>query len=221
MTDDLLPALVIEPEGPHQATIVWLHGLGADGHDFESIGAQLGLPEPLGVRFVLPHAPRRPVTVNGGYVMRAWYDIAGSDLNRLPDEAGIRESVQAVNRLIAREIENGIRPDKIIVAGFSQGGVIALEAATRHPERVAGAIVLSGYLALPDQLPAAGPPLPIFMAHGTEDPIVPYALGQASSQVLRTKGYPVEWRSYEMSHSVCWEEIGDIRSWLLSRLEGA
>jgi phospholipase/carboxylesterase len=218
MNNDLLPAIEIDPKGPHRATIIWLHGLGADGHDFEPVATELNLPEALGIRFVLPHAPRRPVTINGGYVMRAWYDIAASNLSLAPDESGIRASQQAVMQRVEREIANGIAPERIILAGFSQGGVIALETAAWHQDKVGGAIALSTYAALPDSLPAAARPLPIFMGHGTQDPIVPHALGLASRSVLEAKGYAVEWHSYPMPHSVCWDEIVDVREWLVRRL---
>lgn len=218
MTDDFLPAITLEPRGPHRATILWLHGLGADGHDFETLAAELRLPEALGVRFVLPHAPHRAVTLNGGYVMRAWYDIAATDLSFGPDEAGIRASQDAVARLVEREIAAGIAPERIILAGFSQGGVIALETAAHHQARVGGVIALSCYAALPLALPAAEHPLPVFMGHGLQDPVVPYALGLAGRSLLETKGYAVEWHSYTMPHSVCWDELLDIRNWLLGRL---
>lgn len=220
MHNDLLPAVEIEPNGPHRATIIWLHGLGADGHDFEPVAAELNLPDSFGVRFVLPHAPQRPVTINGGYVMRAWYDIAAPNLSLVPDESGIRASQQAVAQWLEREIASGIAPERIILAGFSQGGVIALETAAWHQDKVGGVIALSTYAALPDSLPEAARPLPVFMGHGTQDPVVPHTLGLASRSVLEAKGYAVEWRSYPMPHSVCWDEILDIREWLVQRLSG-
>jgi phospholipase/carboxylesterase len=218
MKDDLLPAIVIEPTGPHRSTVIWLHGLGADGHDFEPIAAELRLPEALGVRFVLPHAPQRPVTINGGYVMRAWYDIVGADLSIVPDETGIRASQRVVAQLVEREIAGGILPSRIILAGFSQGGVIALETAAHHQTLVGGVIALSCYAALPLVLPDASRPLPVFLGHGTQDPVVPHALGLAGRSVLEAKGYAVEWHSYPMPHSVCWDEVLDIRNWLMQRL---
>lgn len=220
MNDTLLPALVIEPKGAHRATVIWLHGLGADGYDFQPIVAELQLPESLGVRFVLPHAPRRPVTVNGGYVMPAWYDIAKLDISYAPDESGIRASRQAVLQLVEREIAAGVPPERVIVAGFSQGGVIALEVGLAHPERVGGVIALSCYVALPHAIPPAARPLPIFMGHGTGDTVVPHALGGVGRKLLEAKGHQVEWHSYPMSHAVDWEEIRDIRAWLLARLAG-
>ncbi len=220
MNTDLLPAITIEPLGSHRATVIWLHGLGADGHDFEPVVHEMKLPDSLGVRFVLPHAPKRPVTVNGGYVMPAWYDIAAPDLRVEPDSEGIGASRDALARLVDREIGGGIAPERVILAGFSQGGVIALETAARHQDRVGGLIALSCYAALPDSLPEAGRPVPVFMGHGTQDPVVPYPLGQTSRDLLTAKGYEVEWHGYSMPHSVCWEEIMDIKGWLTRRLGG-
>ncbi len=198
--------------------IIWLHGLGADGHDFEPIVDELRLPETLGVRFVFPHAPRRPVTINQGCIMRAWYDILACDFSRGVDESGIRASQQQVQKLIAHEIAQGIAPSRIVVAGFSQGGVIALEAGARFPEKLGGIIALSTYLALPDGFPVARESMPILMAHGTLDTVVPFALAAYSRSVLENKGYAVEWLSYPMQHSVCAEEIAAIRDWLLRHL---
>lgn len=218
MDETELPAIIIEPEGRHQATLIWLHGLGADGHDFAPLATELRLPDSLGVRFILPHAPHRPVTVNGGYVMRAWYDIAHTDIGRTPDLDGVAASRRAVERLIEGELASGIAPERIILAGFSQGGVIALETMAQHPELLGGAIALSGYLASARNLPAAAWPLPVFLAHGTADPVVPYSLGLAARDALTAQGYAVEWHAYHMPHSVCLEEIADIRRWLLERL---
>ncbi|CAL1238886.1 alpha/beta hydrolase [Candidatus Methylocalor cossyra] len=214
----LLPAVEIEPEGPHRATVIWLHGLGADGHDFEPLAAELQLPAALGVRFLLPHAPRRPVSINAGTLMRAWYDIVSPDLSFAPDRPGIQASRQAVARLAEREMARGIPPERIVLAGFSQGGVIALETMAHHPQPWGGVIALSTYVALPDTLPAAPRPVPIFMAHGTLDTVVPYTLGAAGRALLEAKGYAVEWHTYPMPHSVCWEEIRDIGHWLARRL---
>lgn len=214
-----LPALIIEPPGPHRSTVIWLHGLGADGHDFEPVVAELRLPESLGVRFVLPHAPVCPVTINGGYRMPAWYDIVSPDLSLAPDEAGICASREAVLRLVERELAAGVAPERLILAGFSQGSVIALETAAWHQDRLGGAICLSGYVASPERLPAATRPFPVFMAHGTQDTIVPYALGLAARRTLEAKGYAVEWHGLPLAHSVSWEEIAAIRAWLLRRLD--
>lgn len=218
MDEAELPAIIIEPEGRHRATLLWLHGLGADGHDFAPLATELRLPESLGVRFILPHAPHRPVTINGGYVMRAWYDIAHTDIGRSPDLDGLAASRRAVERLIDRELASGIAPERIVVAGFSQGGVIALETMTQHQDQLGGAIALSCYLACPTDLPAATRAAPVFLAHGTEDPVVPYTLGLAARDALNDQGYAVEWHAYRMPHSVCVEEIADIRRWLLERL---
>lgn len=218
---DRLDAIVIEPPGTASATVIWLHGLGADGHDFEPLVPELGLSE-RGVRFILPHAPMQPVTVNGGYVMRAWYDIRYPDLRRAADEAGIRASVAAVGELIAAERAAGIPSERILLAGFSQGGAIILHAGLTHPEPLAGLMPLSTYLALPEQMVeeihTANRPTPIFMAHGTDDPIAPFTLAEDSRSRLTALGCQVEFHRYDMGHSVCQQEIADIRTWLHSRL---
>ncbi len=218
MNRDDTPAIIIEPQGPHRASIIWLHGLGADGHDFAPITTELQLPDALGVRFILPHAPHRPVTINGGYVMRAWYDIAHTDIGRTPDLGGIEASRQAMADLIDHEVAAGIPPERIILAGFSQGGVIAIETVTHHQDKLGGAIALSCYLARNVDLPAATRPIPVFLAHGTEDTIVPHGLGLAARDALEKQGYAVEWHAYQMPHSVCQQEIMDIRRWLLAQL---
>jgi phospholipase/carboxylesterase len=203
-----------EPAG----TVIWMHGLGADGWDFVPIVRELPLPGDLALRFIFPHAPERPVTINNGFVMRAWYDIAMNDIARLPDEEGIRESQAAVERLVARERDRGIESSRIVLAGFSQGGAIALQAGLRHANRLGGIVALSTYLALEDSLDAeasaANRATPILMAHGTEDPIVPLKLAQSSCKRLLELGYVVEWHEYEMPHSVCPEEIDAIGAWL-------
>jgi len=218
MNHDDTPAIIIEPQGPHRASIIWLHGLGADGHDFAPITTELQLPASLGVRFILPHAPHRPVTINGGYVMRAWYDIAHTDIGRTPDLGGIETSRSSVKQLIQQERDAGIPAERIIVAGFSQGGVIAIETVTHHQDTLGGAIALSCYLARTDDLPLASHPIPVFLAHGTEDTIVPHRLGLAARDALEKQGYAVEWHDYRMPHSVCQQEIIDIRRWLLEQL---
>ena len=199
-----------------EASVILLHGLGADGHDFAPIVPELGLGDK--VRFVFPHAPHRPVTINGGYVMRAWYDLTGTSFDAHEDEAGIRASSQQVEALIAREVERGVPAARIVLAGFSQGGAIALHAGLRHRQALAGILALSTYLPLRARLvaeaSAAGREIPILMCHGTEDPIVPLALGEGSARLLREAGYSVEWRTYPMPHSVCPEEIADIAGWL-------
>jgi phospholipase/carboxylesterase len=196
-----------------QAAVIWLHGLGADGHDFEPIVPELKLGRP--VRFVFPHAPVRPVTINQGMRMRAWYDIlqfgGGPE-----DEAGIRESQKAVEDLIAAEKARGMK--KIVLAGFSQGGAIVLQTALRHPERLAGLLALSTYLplnaALATERSAANRDLPVFMAHGQYDDIIPLRRAEQSRQVLEGLGYPIEWHEYPMPHSVCPEEIADLSAFL-------
>jgi phospholipase/carboxylesterase len=204
--------------------VILLHGLGADGHDFESIIAELRLPESLATRFVFPHAPVRPVTLNGGYRMRAWFDLFGLDRFSREDEAGIRQSAALAHRLIRREGERGIAADRIVLAGFSQGGAVALFAGLRYPERLAGILALSTYLPMAATLAAEAHPanaaVSIFMAHGTLDPVVALGLGEQSKDVLVAQGLPVDWRTYRMPHSVSAEEIADIRSWLLEVLPG-
>ena len=207
-----------------QGSVIWLHGLGADGHDFEPIVPDLGLGGRLSLRFVFPHAPMRPVTINGGMTMRAWYDVLSLDRGGPQDEDGIRESCRMLEMLIEREHERKIPYEKILLAGFSQGGAIALHAALRHPQRLAGLMALSTWLPLADCFDAevvrnAGAQsreLPIFMAHGSFDPMLPIALGQHSHEALQQAGYNVEWHDYPMAHAVCAEEITDISNWLLS-----
>ena len=206
-----------EPKG----TVIWMHGLGADGWDFVPIVKELPLPEGLSLRFIFPHAPMRAVTINGGNVMRAWYDIAMTDIARLPDERGIRESQAQVNALVAREESRGVPADRIVLAGFSQGGAIALQAALRHPKKLAGVMALSTYLTLADTLAAEASPAnrdtPILMAHGTQDPVVPLKLAVSSRDKLVELGWKVEWREYPMPHSVCMEEVEEIAGWLADR----
>ena len=207
-----------------RGTVIWMHGLGADGWDFVPIVRELPLPESLALRFVFPHAPERPVTINNGLTMRAWYDIAQSDIARVPDETGIRESQAAVERLIDREKVRGIDPSAIVLAGFSQGGAIALQTGLRYRERLAGIAALSTYLPLEDSLDreaaSANKATPVFMAHGTEDPVIPMKLAEISQQALRRRGYAVEWHSYPMPHSVCAEEVQDLAEFF-ARVFGA
>ena len=213
-----LETVEVEPGTAADAAVLLMHGLGADGHDFESLVPELRLPASLPVRWVFPHAPVRPVTINGGHRMRAWYDIAAIDRHALEDEAGIRGSAEAIGDLVRRERERGIAADRIVLAGFSQGGAMALFAALRWPERLGGVIALSCYLPLPAALPAEAHPanaaVPVFMAHGTLDPIVPAALGEGTRDLLRSRGYDVDWRTYPMPHSVCAPEVADLREWL-------
>jgi len=204
-------------------TVIWLHGLGADGHDFEPVVPELRLPSAMALRFVFPHAPVRPVTVNGGMEMRAWYDILSFDAEGRSDAAGVAESSEILLSLIQQEIEAGVPAERIMLAGFSQGGAIAAHVGLRYPDALAGLMLLSTYLPLPSAFAAEvgnerdGQPrkLPIFMAHGRFDPILPLALGQDSAEMIRSAGFTVDWREYPMPHSVCPEELGDIRSFLL------
>jgi phospholipase/carboxylesterase len=202
--------------------VIWLHGLGADGHDFEPIVPYLGLPDDLGVRFVFPHAPRRAVSINMGLLMPAWYDIRALDAGGDEDERGIRESAAQIGALVAREVARGVPPERIVLAGFSQGGAMALHVALRHPDRLAGVVALSCYIVGDDTLEreasAANRGLPIFQAHGTDDPIVPLPLGQAARDRLTTLGHEVEWRTYDMAHQVVPEEIEAIGGFLRRRL---
>jgi phospholipase/carboxylesterase len=222
MPSNTLPSVEIETAPDPAASVIWLHGLGADGNDFVPIIPELKLPRALAVRFVFPHAPVRKVTLNNGAAMRAWYDIASADLNNRADIAGVRQSQTDVEALIARETSRGIAAARIVLAGFSQGGVIALHTALRHPERLAGAIALSTYLVLADRLAeeaaAANRDLPIFMAHGTADPVVRFEWGDSSRRSLVANGYRVDWHTYRMEHSVCMEEIQAIGAWLVKTL---
>jgi phospholipase/carboxylesterase len=214
----------VEPRTAAKTSVILFHGLGADGHDFESIVPELRLPDSLATRFVFPHAKVRPVTLNGGYRMRAWYDLYGLDRSSHEDEVGIRESAETAHRLIRREKERGIAPDRVVLAGFSQGGAVALFAGLRHPERLAGILALSTYLPLAatlnDEAHPANAAVSIFMAHGTVDPVVALGLGEQSKDVLLARGLPVDWRTYRMPHSVSAQEIADIRAWLLEVLPG-
>ena len=201
-----------------------MHGLGADGWDFVPLVRELPLPDGFAIRFIFPHAPIRPVTINNGVAMRAWYDIAMNDIARLPDERGIRESQAAVERLLARERGRGIDSARIVLAGFSQGGAIALQAGLRHAGRLAGIAALSTYLPLEESLDveaaSANRATPIFMAHGTEDPIVPIRLAERSRAALEKRGYKVQWHAWPMPHSVCAEEVEAIAGFLGQVLGG-
>ena len=208
---DPLQSIELATGSDPAGSVIWLHGLGADGWDFVPIVRELPLPEGLALRFVFPHAPMRPVTINNGFVMRAWYDITQGDIARMPDERGIRESQAAVSELIAREKARGMPASRIVLAGFSQGGAIALQTGLRHPERLGAIAALSTYLPLAETLDAeaaeANKPTPIFMSHGTEDPIVPLQLAEDSQRKLGLRGYSVEWSTWPMPHSVCAEEV--------------
>jgi len=203
------------------AAVIWMHGLGADGHDFEPIVPELGLPAGLAVRFIFPHAPVRPVTLNNGMAMRAWYDILELGGGK-EDGEGLRESQVAVEALIAQEEARGIVAGRIVLAGFSQGGAIAFQAGLRHPQRLAGIMALSTYLPLAGTVEAerhvANRDLPVFMAHGSVDPMISIGRAQESRKMLEALGYPVEWHEYPMPHSVCPQEIADISAWLVKTL---
>jgi len=209
--------LVLEPKTQATASIIWLHGLGADGHDFEAIVPELGIADELGIRFIFPHAPRRPVTLNNGYVMRAWYDIIAIDKSSPQDEAGIRESEGIVHKLIQEQIDLGIDASRIVLAGFSQGGAVVLHTALRYPHQLAGVLALSTYLPLTESLAqeahASNKTTPIWMAHGAFDDVVPIMLAEQSRDFMVSQGYPLEWKQYPMAHSVCPDEIGDLAAW--------
>jgi phospholipase/carboxylesterase len=220
---ELLAHLEVTTAGNPEYSVIWLHGLGADGHDFEPIVPYLGLPTGKAVRFIFPHALMRPVTVNGGAVMRAWYDIIELSATRGQDEAGINHSAGKVRALIEHEIQRGIPASKIILAGFSQGGAMALHVGLRFPKKLAGIIVLSGYLLFPDrlqdELSEANSSTPVFIAHGTQDPVVPFVLGQSTRSVLAAGKWPVEWHTYPIPHSVSEVEIADIGRWMAGRFK--
>jgi len=221
----LLEAVEIETGPSPRVAVIWMHGLGADGHDFEPIVPEIDLPKGLAVRFVFPHAPTRPVTINGGAVMRAWYDVTGLDGVRREDEQGVRESQRDIEALIDREKKRGLPAGRILLAGFSQGGAMALQTGLRHTERLAGLVVLSSFLPLAEKVAAeasaANRDVPIFMAHGTHDPLIPLSRGHESRDRLLGQGYHIEWHEYRMPHSVCAEEIADLSAWLRGVLPSA
>ena len=214
---ETLPAIEIETKRKPSHAVIWLHGLGADGNDFVPVVKELKLP-PMGIRFVFPHAPMRPVTINGGFVMRAWYDIAYQELAFKEDERGLRESQKLIEELIVRENTRGIPSSRIVLAGFSQGGVLALQTGLRQSKPLAGLMALSSYLPMSPMVEvernAASNSVPIFMGHGITDNIVPLALGKMSRDTLIKLGYEVDWHQYTMPHSVCAEELADVGVWL-------
>ena len=214
-----LEVIEIETAAHPTTTVIVLHGLGADGRDFIPICDELDLSPVGAVRFVFPHAPTRPVTINGGYVMRAWYDILGAEINRREDEAGLRQSLALVEGLISREHDRGVAASRIVLAGFSQGCAMTLMTGLRHAERLAGLVGLSGYLPLAASTVTERHPvqqgLPIFLAHGRQDPVIPITSAIASRDALIALGHPVEWHEYAMPHSVCAEEVADLNRWLL------
>lgn len=219
-----LEALEVETGRDPSAAVIWLHGLGADGYDFEPIVPELELPAKPAVRFVFPHAPMMPVTINGGTVMRAWYDIYDLDGVRRPDELGIRASQKRLESRIARENERGIPTRAIVLAGFSQGGAIALQTGLRYHERLAGIMALSTYLPLAHSLASerhgANRDVPTFMAHGVDDPLIPLSGAERARNTLTDLGYHVEWHTYRMPHAVCREEVADVAAWLRRVLVG-
>lgn len=218
MNNPALETIQIETAPNPAASVIWLHGLGADGNDFVPIVRELDLSGCPAIRFVFPHAPTMPVTINNGYVMRAWYDILGTDIARREDEAGLRKSQALVEQLIAQEKSRGIAAGRIVLAGFSQGCAMTLQTGLRHPEKLAGLLCLSGYLPIhatvPEERHGANHHTPIFLAHGRGDPVIPIDRAEKSRDMLQALGYKVEWHEYMMPHSVCEEEIGDIGAWL-------
>lgn len=222
MTQEL-DAVIVEAKGKHNASIIWLHGLGADGHDFEPIVPELSKTLELGVKFIFPNAPIRPITMNGGMAMRGWYDIKAPDLRHLEDEGAIRKSAEMIEAFIAAEKANGIPTEKIIIAGFSQGGAITYQVGLRYPEKLAGLLALSTYLPLASTLEAEANKVqldtPIMIAHGTFDPIIPIEQAEQSRKQLQDAGYSISWHEYPIPHSVSPKEIQDIDKWLAGRLK--
>lgn len=215
---DLLESIEIETAPNPDAAVVWMHGLGADGHDFEPIVPELRLPATTRIRFVFPHAPLRPVTINQGHVMRAWYDVRALAGVRREDEAGVRQSARQIEALLARERQRGIAPGRIVIAGFSQGGAMALHVGLRYADRLAGILALSCYLPLSNTLPTEASPanrdVPIFWAHGLHDPMIPQAMAEQGRAQLAELGYQIDWHQYPIPHSVSAEEIADVARWL-------
>lgn len=215
---DLLSTIELENGVDPTHTILWLHGLGADGNDFVPIIDELELPSDSRIRFIFPHAPMRPVSINNGFVMRAWYDVLNPNFSQPEDEDGLHDSQRAIEALLEREQQRGIAPERIVLAGFSQGGAMTLQTGLRYPERLAGIMALSCYLPLQQTVAAeahhANSATSIFMAHGSRDPVVPLTLAAASRRQLLESGYAVEWHEYPMAHTVCVEEMADISAWL-------
>ena len=223
--NNVLPTIEVTLGEEPRFAVIWMHGLGADGSDFEPVVPELGLAAQAGVRFVFPNAPAIPVTCNAGYVMPAWYDIISLDAHsRRVDEAGIIRSRAAIRALIARENARGVPSERIFLAGFSQGGALAYTTAVTHPEKLAGIIALSTYIPTPalltDEAAAANRQIPVFAAHGTFDDVVSPALGRAARDFLLANGYAVDWHEYPMPHSVCLEEIQAVGQWLRARMAG-
>jgi phospholipase/carboxylesterase len=217
----LLPGVEIEPSSPANAAVIWLHGLGANGHDFEPVVPELQLPATLPVRFIFPHAPQLPVTINGGFIMPAWYDILEMELDRKVDLTQLRHSALQIQQLIDREIERGINSRRIVIAGFSQGGAVGFEAALSYPKPLAGLLALSTYFATADSIDIhpANRQLPVQIFHGTSDDVVPEQLGRKSVTFLRDQGFKPNYQTFPMGHSVCMEEIAATSSWLQQVLD--
>lgn len=222
MTTPSLPYIDVNPNKAHDAVVIWLHGLGDSGNGFAPIVPELQLPEDMAIRFVFPHAPVRPITINNNMEMRAWYDIKSMQLDQRADVTGVYESTDLVSELIEHEIQQGISSERVILAGFSQGGVIALQLGTRFKHRLGGIMALSTYMSEPDKLAteahSANRDTPIFMAHGLQDEMVPHAFGKVAFENLKRNNYLVEWHEYPMQHNVCLEELRDISHWLQQRL---
>jgi phospholipase/carboxylesterase len=223
MSEQALPYVEVNPKSKAKATVIWLHGLGDSGNGFAPIVPDLKLPDELGIRFVFPHAPTRPVTINNGMSMRAWYDITSLDFNNRADSQGVKESSDLVADLIEKEIAQGIPANKIVLAGFSQGGVIALHLGTRYEKSLAGVMSMSSYMSEPEKLSdeahAANKNTAIFVAHGTHDDVVPIFMGNAAFKVLESNGYKVTWHEYAMQHNVCMQQLNDISTWLQETLK--
>lgn len=222
MTSDKLTTITIDPAIPARASVICLHGLGADGYDLQPVAAQLALPAELAVRFLFPHAPYRPVAINNGYSMRAWYDITQRDLQQEIDDAGLHAAERLVGDLIDAEVEQGIAAERIVLAGFSQGGALALHTGLRYAQRLAGIIALSAYLPLPSALHGAAAlpnkSLSIMLAHGAQDSIIPLAAARTARTVLQELGYDIAWHVYPMGHGIGRQELADIAAWLCRRL---
>jgi len=222
MSEQGLPYVEVNPNSKAKATVIWLHGLGDSGNGFAPIVPDLKLPDELGIRFVFPHAPMRPVTINNGMSMRAWYDITSLDFTNRADIQGVKESSAFVADLIEKEIAQGIPANKIVLAGFSQGGVIALNLGTRYEKTLAGVMSMSSYMSEPEKLSdeahTANKNTPVFVAHGTYDDVVPIFMGNAAFKVLESNGYQATWHEYAMQHNVCMQQLNDISNWLQQKL---
>ncbi len=217
----LLPHLEVETQANPNASVIWLHGLGADGNDFKPIVPELRLPSSAAVRFIFPHAPSMPVTINNGFVMPAWYDILDMTIDRKVDEQQLRRSSAEVVKFIDNEIERGVSAERIIIAGFSQGGAVAFETVLSSSRKLGGLLAMSTYFATKDSIHFSeeNQHTPVEIHHGVYDPVVPVALGQTSQQLLLSKGYSVNYKTYPMEHSVCPQQIGDIAAWLKTTLQ--